>query len=330
MSEPRLHHLLPEFYLAGFTDTGTRDGMLCVFDYRRGRRYRVRPGQAARERDFYRVEVPSQDRNVIEKELSRLEGDLAPTLRRVTETDVVRYEDLADLLSFAAMVHVRGRRGLERLYLGLQEKMRSGLEDGSLPPDEWERIIDAHRREGVDPATLPHYEEARCKAANGVWAPVAPRELVLGMLPDMQRTVFDALVPHVWSLAVARPDAGEFVCSDSPLSWFKMMPWEPGFREDGSLDDLDTTVSFPLTSKLALITRPYDRGQKERYRYEATQQVVAWVNSRTHVGSLGTLYSASGDFSLLEKGNEVGRSSDYFAHVESIRKGGVLRYKRQN
>ena len=68
MSEPRQHHLLPEFYLAGFTDTGTRDGMLHVSDYRRSRRYRVRPGQAARERDFYRIEVPGEDRNVIEKD----------------------------------------------------------------------------------------------------------------------------------------------------------------------------------------------------------------------------------------------------------------------
>jgi hypothetical protein len=123
--------------LAGFTDSGTRDGLLHVFDYRRGRRYHVRPRQAARERDFYRIETPGEDRNIIEKDLSRLEGELAPILRRVTETDVVRYGDLTDLLSFASMVHVRGRRGLDRVYLGLEEKMRSRLEDGSLSRDEW-------------------------------------------------------------------------------------------------------------------------------------------------------------------------------------------------
>ena len=79
--------------MAGFTDTGTRDGMLHVFDYRRGKRYRVKPGQAARERDFYCIKVTGENPNVIEKDLSRLEGELAPTLRRVTETDVVRYQD---------------------------------------------------------------------------------------------------------------------------------------------------------------------------------------------------------------------------------------------
>ncbi len=329
MSEPRQHHLLPEFYLAGFTDTGTRSGMLHIFDYRRAKTYRARPKQAACERDFYRIEVPGEDRYVIEKDLSRLEGELAPTLRRVSETDVVRYEDIEDLLLFASMVHVRGRRALERVYLGLEEKIRLELEVGSLPRDEWERLIDAHRREGMDPTTLPTYEEARHKAADGVWAPVAPKESVLGLLPLMQRANFDALVPHVWSLAVARPDADGFICSDSPLTWSSVEPWEPGFKEDESLDDLDLTVTFPLNKKLALITRPYDRGQKRRYRYEATDEVVAWVNSRTHLHSLGTLYSASEDFGLLKKRNKIGRSTDYFAHIKNMRRGAVTRQERR-
>ncbi len=329
MPEPRQHHILPEFYLAGFTDTGTRDGMLHVFDYHRGRRYRVRPRQAARERDFYRVEVAGEDPNVVEKDLSRLEGELAPTLRRVTETDVVRHEDIKDLLLFASIAHVRGRKALERVYLGLEEKMRLGLEDGSYTQEEWEGVIDAHRREGTGPATLLTYEEARHRAADGVWAPIAPRELVLGQLPNMQRAVFDALVPHVWSLAVAQPDAGEFICSDSPLTWSRVEPWEPGFREDDSLDDPDLTVTFPLNKKLTLITRPYDRGQKKRYRYWATPEVVAWVSSRTHTYSLGTLYSASEDIALLKKGNRIGRSTDYFAHVESMRRGAATRRERR-
>lgn len=321
MSEPRQHHVLPEFYLAGFTDTGTKSGMLHVFDQRRRKRYRAKPGQAARECDFYRIETPGEDRNVIEKDLSLLEGALAPTLRRVTETDVVSYEDMADLLSFVSMIHTRGRRGLERMYLGLEDRMRRGLENGDLPQKEWRHIVGALLREGADSKALPEYEEARRRAAGGVWSPVAPRQLVLGMLPDMQRAIFEALEPHVWSLAVARPDAGAFVCSDSPLAWSKVEPWEPGFDEDDALNDPGVTVTFPLNKKLALITRPYDRDKEGRYRYEATAEVVAWVNSRTHIFSLGTLYSADEDFGLLKRGNEIGRSTDYFAHVGVMRRG---------
>ncbi len=96
--------------------------------------------------------------------------------------------------------------------------------------EEWERIVDAQRWEGMDPATLLTYEEAQNRAKDGVWAPVAPKALVLDRLPTVQRVIFDALVPHVWSLAVARPAAGEFICSDSPLVWSRVEPWEPGFN----------------------------------------------------------------------------------------------------
>lgn len=162
-----------------------------------------------------------------------------------------------------------------------------------------------------------------------MWSPIAPKELVLGLLPDMQQAIIDALVPHVWSLAVARPDAEGFICSDSPLVWSRVEPWEPGFKENESLDDLDLTVTFPLNKKLALITRPYDRGQKGRYRYFVGSEVVAWVNSRTHIHSLGTHYSASQDFGLLKKGNEIGRSIDYFSHIESMRRGTTIHQERR-
>jgi len=57
--------------------------------------------------------------------------------------------------------------------------------------------------------------------------------------------------------------------------------------------------------------------------------VVAWVNSRTYFRSLGALYSASEDFGLLKKGNKIGRSTDYFAHIEGMRRGAVARQERQ-
>jgi hypothetical protein len=74
-----------------------------------------------------------------------------------------------------------------------------------------------------------------------------------------------------------------------------------------------------------LITRPYDRGAKERgFRYEAIAEVVAWVNARTQQASLGTLYSPSEDFSLLGKDNKIGRSTEHFAHWGQLRRGADL------
>ena len=130
------------------------------------------------------------------------------------------------------------------------------------------------------------------------------------------------MVAHPWPLAVAAPGAGEFICSNSPLTWATVEMWEPGYKTNERLDDPNVTVMFPLNKKLALITRPRDRSSKRRgFRYEAIAEVVAWVNTRTLFLSYGTAYSGSKDYGLLQKGNKVGRSTDYFRYVEYLRGG---------
>lgn len=339
MVEPRQHHILPAFYLAGFTDTGTRDGTLRVFDYSRKLRYAAKPEKVARERDFYRIYKPGLDGYAVERDLlARLEGELAPVLRRVSETEKASPADLGGLLSLVAMVYVRGRRGLERAHLGVEEGMRSGLADGTLTPEAWEEVRELHGLAGEYPemARIGYEEAQRLAREDEAWSPVAPRDYVVARLGELYELVLDGLLPHsreghIWSMAVASPGAGEFVASDSPLCWMSALPWEPGHKRVGGiedpdqgerLDDPNTTVTFPLNKRMALITRPLDRGVKDRhFHYEAVAEVVAWVNTRMHLASLGTLYSASEDFGLLRKGNTVGRSADYFAHQEALRHG---------
>jgi hypothetical protein len=342
LTEPRQHHILPAFYLAGFTDTGGKDGTLHVFDYARKRRYASKPEKVARERDFYRIYKPGKEQYIIEKDVwARLEGDISPVLRRVSETDMASPKELGTLLSLAAMVYVRGRRGLERAYLGVEEQMRAGLQDGTLTAKAWEEVRELHRLAGEeDPAaTQITYEEARRRLQEEAWSPIAPRDYVLRHIGELHSIVLDSLMPdsrkgHMWSLAVANPDAGEFVTSDAPLSWGTALPWEPGYKKVERLDKLDfgdsidnpnLIVAFPLNKKLALLTRPFDRNLEQRYfRYEATARVVAWVNTSTQLGSLGTLYSASEDFGLLGRGNRIGRSIDHFAHWVHLRRGAGL------
>jgi len=323
MSEPRQHHILPEFYLAGFTDTGTRDGMLHVFDYRRGKRYRAKPRQVARERDFYRVYEPGYHPNVIENDFAALESELAPALRRVLKDRIVNGpEELGRLLSLVALIHARNLKGRERLSLAMEHTMRERLETGDVSEAEWQQLVESEIRAGVDPSDLPSYQEAGRLVKEGIWSPTAPKVLQVGLIAQTQQLILDALIPHHWSLAVtASSDKGGFICSDSPLSWSAVEPWEPGFTTDEPLDNPSVHVMFPLSKGAALITRNYDRHKKRRYSYEATDKVIAWVNSRTHMFSYsGTLYSASEDFLLLQKGNKLGHSKGYFAHTDKMRR----------
>ena len=65
----RSHHYVPAFYLAGFTDTGTRDGFLWVSDRETERTWRSKPDEAGCERDFYRIYLEGLRPDAVERDV---------------------------------------------------------------------------------------------------------------------------------------------------------------------------------------------------------------------------------------------------------------------
>ena len=319
MNRPQRHHILPIFYLAGFTDTGTRKGRIHVFDYFRNARYHSNPNQVANEREFYRIYERGYHPYVVERDLAQLENELAPVLYRVVETGIFHGgEELGTILSLVALLHARGRKARDRLSMSVQQTMTKKIKAGEVTREQWETMLAAEVRAGVDASSRPPFEELQGLIERGEWKPKAPEVLKVGLIPEMQQIIFDAIADRTWSLARATLTSGGFICSDTPLAWSDLPPGHPNASKS-RLDDPNITVTFPLSKELALITR--DDGRRETY--QATDEVVAWVNSRTHLFSLGTLYSASENFLLLRAGNEIGHSSDYFSYVQRARSEGI-------
>lgn len=317
MSEPRQHHILPEFYLAGFSDDGSRQGMVHVYDYVRGRLYRGKPAGVARQRDFYRIHEPGEDPNSVEKEFAELEGDYARALERVTATRRVNSpSELGVILSFAALLHARGRRARWRLSEALTESMARKLREGEVTKEQYDHVVASEVRAGLPQGMFPSFEAVRAYLALG-WAPKAPEILKVGFIPWVQQVIIDALVSRIWSIGVASPDSGGYITSDTPLVWGDKQPSDPDAGLE-RIDDPATRVTFPLNSQLALITRNDRQGT-----YQAARAVVALVNSRTFFHSMGTAYWIGGVFLLARANGQIGSSSDFFAYVEEARRNGV-------
>ena len=70
----RNHHFVPQGYLAGFTDTGTREGRLYVLDLQTQKAFATRPRNVAAQRDFNRIDVEDQRPDALNKhlEISRI------------------------------------------------------------------------------------------------------------------------------------------------------------------------------------------------------------------------------------------------------------------
>src|SRR5687768_11444215 len=90
MGRARKHHFVPQFYLAGFTPSGTRDDSLFVLDRQTGRQWQSSLTDAGCERDFYMLELDGKnDPQAIESFFARVEDHGAQALRRVVETGEV-------------------------------------------------------------------------------------------------------------------------------------------------------------------------------------------------------------------------------------------------
>jgi Protein of unknown function (DUF4238) len=80
MSDPKLHHYVPQFYLKRFRDTSDR---LWVWDRDRDRVFATRPRSVAAERSFYHLdEYEDHDPLTMERQFASLEYEVARITNR--------------------------------------------------------------------------------------------------------------------------------------------------------------------------------------------------------------------------------------------------------
>ena len=70
----RRHHFVPQGYLAGFTNNGTRAGLLTVFDRVSQSIFLAKPRNVAAKRDFNRVDLEGRPPDYLEQAMGEFEG----------------------------------------------------------------------------------------------------------------------------------------------------------------------------------------------------------------------------------------------------------------
>lgn len=198
---PRQHHIVPAFYLAGFTDTETIDGRLHVFDYLRDRHYSASPRYVRRERDFFRLYEPGQDPYVIEREMAKLEQEYAAVLQAIRlEGRLHRPEHPRIALEMAAFIQARTRKSRQQLSEALVVSMHRKLASGEVTEEQWETLRAAELRAGVAPRLVPPFEKVRDLVVRTNWRPQAPQVLLVGMVGEVHQIILDALKGRDWEL----------------------------------------------------------------------------------------------------------------------------------
>ena len=151
----RGHHYLPEFYLRGFTRSGSKDDRLVAIDLHERRRFDPRPKNVGKKRDFNRIDVDEHPPDALESQLSTVESDLAPALRRLRQDrrfpekhDCTRVMNLICLL---AIRNPKTRRHIER---PISDVLRRVGQISVATEERWRRIQRQMIKEGAEPSPV--------------------------------------------------------------------------------------------------------------------------------------------------------------------------------
>jgi hypothetical protein len=319
-SEPRKHHVIPGFYLAGFTQNDSLSGRLNVFDHSTGKRYRSSPRMAYRKTDFYRIDEPGVDPNVMEKALSVQETVAAPYVKIVGSGGIADKKAVGETLEFAAVVTVRSTHVRKTMGTSSAATIATKLRKGQVTRDQWEQLRAAELRHGAAPDQVPEYEEAIRRLLNTDWYPRPPHVPVVGAIFEVSGELSKILrLQRRWEAHVTDDTKnGGFITSASPLAWGDLETRIDGHTED--IRDPYTEVTFPVSRKVALVSYPMAR----EGRIPATDGIVARINARTLHLSGGMIFYAHDDFLLRRESGEIRNGSEYFAYDADARRRGII------
>lgn len=245
----RRHHFLPQGYLAGFTDSGRKDGMLYVLDLDESRSFRTCPLNVAVEKDFKRVDIEGLPPDVIENALAPIEDRAIQAIRRVTESREfpadADHNLILNLLSLVIVQNPKSRRNLNGVRTRVaDEKLRWLVASQA----NWERHLSLAQQAGEEFKGDVSYERARQFVEGRHYTIDFENEGTLREEFRAHDELLTALGKRTWTVLLA-PEDCSFITSDYPFS----LVMEHGFHGHPSFLTQNTELFFPISKNVGFI-----------------------------------------------------------------------------
>jgi len=296
----RKHHYIPRFFLAGFTNEGTKEGRLLVCDLNAGKRWWSDPNGAGHQRDFYRIDLAGYDPLEVEKAFQEIEDAAAPALRKLTGTeepspfDEIATEVLPLLASLAIRVPT-SRRGVERASERVvRAAIPKALPRLPKPPPIIHSRLFGHLAPGVEPSP-EEYEAAMLKFfEDEVRIEIDQTWSIAHMLSGFD-FVLKKLAELYWTVAALPPGTPDFITSDNPMLFrgaglsgvSAIIALSRRVAAVGSVYEPERPVIHP-DARFAGLVNALTLAAAERYVFSASEQIY-WKKNDGTVGDISDL-----------------------------------------
>ena len=291
MSTARRHHYIPQWYLAGFTDTGTADGFVTVHDLIEDRDFRTKTHGIGAHRDFNRIEVEGHDPDALEQAWSQFEGDASQAAGRIIEAgNIENQKDLSYLLNLVALLAIRNPRSRLQMNQSQEQVLRLISQITLADMSRFERLIEQMRAEGINIPEGVTYEQMKDFIDRGEYDIHIPRESNIQLELGVIDTVINLLHKRKWSLYTPENPDLHFVSCDHPvvLSWRdEEMSGPIGFGLT------NTEVTFPV-SKMYMLIGIFEDDLDSFY--EVSDMLVAFANSQRRSNAQRHVYSSTNSY----------------------------------
>ena len=211
---PRRHHYVPRCWLAGFTETGDKNGKLWVTDLRRRKQWPTGPGDAGFIKDFYRLSDEQIDPASAEKALSQIETEIAPILRRIDqELREPGVEEFEALLYFIAIQWARVPAFRPFILNVLDTMSYERIGKALKSSTSWKRELE---KAGMSPdAPGAEYERMKQLHASKAYTLTAPTDWYVQQAVNAAESILPSLRKRLWGAMIS--PSGSFIGSDSPV-----------------------------------------------------------------------------------------------------------------
>jgi Protein of unknown function (DUF4238) len=299
MSESKKHHYVPRFYLTGFTEPGTPDGLEpWLWHLGRGatawkKRAPANVGFAAH---FYRLDEPGPELDPLaaERLLSTIESNAKRAFDDLGSKRVLGLDKQKDFASFVAMMIGRSpmvRAIIETRLLAAGERLVDKVIDGweRNPTSFEEKSREFAERKGVPMAalTLDSFKSRKPRL-------VPPPDVIRVGGFTMYAKAMEWLLELDWQVAVTSGD-DYFITSDLPVAVIN--PNRPE-RHFAGFFDPEAELSFPINRHMALMGL---HGNRRRSWWTPDRDWIAEINLRTYASGMGEAFAPSMVFPGVER-----------------------------
>jgi hypothetical protein len=299
--EPRAHHYVPQCWLAGFTETGEKDGQLWVTDLYRKKQWPSSPANTGHRRDFYRTSAPELDPVQFEKLLSRVEDSVAPLLKVLHETTPTR-DELELLLLFIAMQWVRVP-AFRPFMLKLADSItRTKFEKALASPEAWTAML---KDIGTPLDERADYEKMLKFHRSSPYTLTAPTEWYLLRAGTAVQDILPILKGRRWKPFFS--PSGSFVGTDNPVVLEGPKDAMVGFKNA-------EIVLYPVNRHLLVYATLDPRG-----RLPENHKHIARVNTLMMLNADEQIYSHRPDFCWIDQNGTYQTDWKLFSKEEILR-----------